>query len=99
MKQNLLICFLLLSFATRSQQCIPTNINGTVIDYVCPQTCSNLIFRIPHIKGTGDYTVSTIPFAPYPFMAGNGVELSALYADDVFSSVISLPFTFCFFGT
>jgi len=99
MKQKLLICFLLLSFAARSQQCIPTNINGAVIDYVCPQTCATLTFRIPHIKGTGDYTVSTIAFNPFPFMASNGVELPALYADDVYSSTINLPFTFCFFGT
>jgi gliding motility-associated-like protein len=29
----------------------------------------------------------------------SGTELMALYADDVYSSVINLPFTFCFYGS
>lgn len=82
-----------------AQSCIPTSFNGQVYDFVCPQVCSTLTAQIPHIKGTDNYTVSTIPHVPYPWVTATGTELVELYADDRFSSVINLPFPFCFYGS
>ncbi len=93
------VCFVCIPGFTVAQNCIPTNINGSVINVVCPRTCTDLVFPIPHIKGSSDYSVTSIPYNPYPFVTASGVELIDLYADDVYSSVINLPFTFCFFGT
>lgn len=93
------ICFFLAPAGSRAQNCIPTGINGAVFNLVCPQACRNMIFQIPHIKSSGDYRVSTIPYNPYPYVTAGGVELTALYADDVYSSVINLPFPFCFYGS
>ncbi|RYZ46205.1 MAG: hypothetical protein EOO14_24845, partial [Chitinophagaceae bacterium] len=43
------------------------------------------------------YQVQAIPFQP--FLYEGGTELTALYADDIYSSAIPLPFPVCFFGT
>lgn len=92
------IILYLLFNTLNAQNCIPTNINGSIINVACPQTCSNLNFQIPHIKGTDDYVVSPIPYIPYPYVTAGGVVPSGLYLDDVFSPAIPLPFTFCFYG-
>ena len=81
-----------------AQSCVPTSINGTVVNIACPQTCANLSFQIPHVKNSSDYLVRSIPYNPYPYVTPAGVEQTTLYDDDVFSSVIPLPFSFCFYG-
>jgi|GEM_PF-3671940 len=43
---------------------------------------------------TGTYTVDTVPYLSFP---STGTAVSA-NTDDVWSSVITLPFNFCFFG-
>lgn len=91
--------FLLFTHTANGQSCFNTGISGTVFSYVCPQSCTNLNLQIPHIKGTGDYTVSNIPYEPYPWTTTTGTELIELYADDRFSPVINLPFPFCFYGS
>ena len=46
---------------------------------------------------TTSYDVSAIPFAPpFPFIGGTAVSVNT---DDVWSSIINIPFDFCFFGT
>ena len=107
MKQNLLkyaaaclpagFCFLF-PFSVLAQPCEHTPFQGQVYDYVCPQSCSTLAVQIPHIKSSTDYRVTTIPHNPFPWVSGTGTELVELYADDMFSSVIPLPFPFCFYG-
>jgi gliding motility-associated-like protein len=104
MKKKLLRCFAalvlgLLPVFAYAQSCIPTGLNGTIIDYVCPQACTNISMQIPHVKGTTNYTVSSIDHTPYPWVTPTGVELVQLYADDRFSPVINLPFPFCFYGS
>lgn len=81
-----------------AQNCIPTNINGTVFNFACNQACPDLNFQIPHIKSTDDYRVITIPYSPYPFSTPSGNELSETYIDDQFSHLNALPFTVCFYG-
>lgn len=81
-----------------AQSCVPTNINGTNINLLCNQVCTTLVFKVPHLKSTDDYTVSAIPYAAFPYNNASGVELTSTYTDDKFSPVINLPFTFCFYG-
>lgn len=92
------LSFLLLHHKAAAQSCLTTDFNGRVFDLVCPQACSTLVGQVPHIKGTDDYTVTSIAHNPYPWLAPGGVELTELYADDVYSRLIDLPFTFCFYG-
>lgn len=92
------LCFLF-SIPVSAQPCGHTAFQGQVYDYVCPQSCSTLVTQIPHIKGTTDYRVNSIPHSPFPWVSGSGTELVELYADDMFSSVINLPFPFCFYGS
>ena len=97
---NFLSILFICSIAENSiaQNCLPTNINGSVINIGCTQTCTNLLFKIPHLKSTADYTVNTIPYTPNGYVTVSGSEDLTLYNDDEFSSVINLPFTFCFYG-
>jgi len=81
------------------QSCVPTNINGTIINLSCNQTCSTLTFRVPHLKSSSDYTLTTIPYNPYPYSTPGGNELTILYTDDEFSNVINIPFGFCFYDS
>ncbi len=81
-----------------AQSCIPVNMNGTVINIACPQTCTPLNYQIPHIKSTTDYRVVSIPYAPYPFTTPGGNEPTEIYIDDKFSHLNALPFPVCFFG-
>ena len=99
LKFFLVIGYLLFSPNTsRAQNCIPTNINGAVINLACNQVCSTLTFRIPHIKETNEYVVSTIPYTPFPYSVGTSNELTSIYVDDNYSGIQNMPFTFCFYG-
>lgn len=44
--------------------------------------------------GTDAYSVSTVPFAPYPVLGGNAVTM----ADDQVVGPLAIGFQFCFFG-
>ena len=81
-----------------SQSCISSN-NNTVINFSCGLNCGNVNLRVPDLRTTSDYAVTTIPYNPYPYTTPFGNELTALYADDVFSAKISLPFQFCFYDS
>ncbi|MCX8020917.1 MAG: gliding motility-associated C-terminal domain-containing protein [Chitinophagaceae bacterium] len=82
-----------------SQTCTPTGIQGTTIHFLCNQTCRTIEFRIPHLKSTDHYTVSSVPFAPYPFNNPTGTVISSIYIDDRYSPLIPMPFGFCFYGS
>ena len=105
MKLKLLKLIIIISFfhfffnSASAQNCIPTNIGGAVINLACNQICSTLTFRIPHLKSSDDYTLVTAPYTPYPYNTPTGIEDNALYADDEYSFLINLPFTFCFYGS
>src|SRR3990167_5601578 len=76
------------------QNCIPTNLNGTVINRSCTQLCAPVNVQIPHIKSSSEYTLVSTPYAPYPYVTTTGAEDVALYADDEYSYLINLPFNF-----
>ncbi|HEY0730935.1 MAG TPA: SprB repeat-containing protein, partial [Chitinophagaceae bacterium] len=90
--------FCALSDTYAQQGCIATNLNNTVINLPCSTNCTNVSFQIPHLKSTENYTVSSIPYAPYAYTTPTGTELTSLYIDDRYSPAISLPFNFCFYG-
>ena len=92
-------CFLLLSGTTNAQNCIPTNINGATINLLCNQVCSTLVFQIPHIKGTSDYVVSSIPYNPYPYTVAFSNAMPETYVDDVYGYLQTMPFSFCFYDS
>lgn len=111
MRLRLLKVFTVLGFIlffskeARTQSCIPTNISGTNINMACNQVCSTLVFQIPHIKSTDDYTLNTIPYTPYAYTTaaprqyflgcGGGLSQSQ---DDRFFDTTFIPFYFCFYG-
>lgn len=91
--------FLVFFGTTRSQTCFSTGINGQVINLLCNQVCSTLVFQVPHIKSTDDYVLTTIPYNPYPYTIPTSTEITSIYVDDTYSGVQSMPFSFCFYGT
>jgi gliding motility-associated-like protein len=94
-----IILFVSLSDSLSAQNCFNTGLNGTVINLPCNQTCVNVPVRIPHLKGTSDYKVNAVPYNPFPFVNASGVALTSTYVDDKFSTLIDLPFTFCFYDS
>lgn len=62
----------------------------------CANNCATLTATAFQTGLTTDYTVSSVPYAPpYSFTGGTGIFVNS---DDIWSSVINLPFTFCFYG-
>ncbi|MBX7095201.1 MAG: gliding motility-associated C-terminal domain-containing protein [Flavobacteriales bacterium] len=64
----------------------------------CTQACTTLTATPFHVGNTSTYTVASIPYAPilpYNQAGGNTIVVGG---DDVYSSVINLPFPFCFYG-
>lgn len=82
---------------TYSQNCIPTNLNGTTVTYPCNSTCQDLRFSVPDLRSDEDYVISTIPYQFYP--ATSGTEVPNLYEDDVYSAAVPLTFPFCFYDS
>ncbi len=87
------------SLKVSAQSCVPTNINGTVVNLSCGQTCTDMLFQIPHLKSTSTYAVNTIPYAPYPYIVAGGAEDATLYIDDKYSGKVTIPFPFCFYDS
>ena len=72
---------------------IPAN-NNVVIP--CSQTCTNLSASVFSAAQTNTYTVAAIPYNP-PFAYNTGTPI-LVATDDLWSGIINLPFTFCFWG-
>jgi len=95
----LIILFICLgATGTYSQSCVSTN-NNTIINFSCGLTCGNVNLRVPDLRTTSNYAVTTIPYNPYPYTTPFGNELTTLYSDDVYSAKIALPFQFCFYDS
>ena len=61
----------------------------------CNAQCTSLTATYFETGNTNTYAVSQIPYAPLSYTAGTSILVST---DDIWSDVITLPFTFCFFG-
>ncbi|HEU4717852.1 MAG TPA: SprB repeat-containing protein, partial [Bacteroidia bacterium] len=72
----------------------PAVTTGTVAP-VCSGQCVNLTATVQGTLQTNTYTVSGIPYSPYPYTGGNSVLINI---DDTWSPVINMPFCFQFFG-
>src|SRR5688572_2409547 len=92
-------CFLYLSGNILGQNCVLNGLNNTSIASSCSQTCRDLNFQIPDIRGTSTYTVISIPYTPYPYITAGSTEDLRLYNDDNYSAVFNLPFPFCFYDS
>jgi gliding motility-associated-like protein len=91
-------CLLVFSGTLNAQNCIPTNINGAIINRACGQLCADINLQIPDIRSSSDYVMLTEPYQPYPYNTPTGTEDFNLYQDDQYSFLVNLPFTFCFYG-
>lgn len=62
----------------------------------CNVNCVDLTATVLETGETTTYTVSSIPYAPpAPFTGGTAQFINT---DDIWGSVITLPFNFCFYG-
>jgi gliding motility-associated-like protein len=93
--------FLLLFFSSSLKAQFPgcPNVDaGPDVNNPCPNTCVALT-AAPIVSGiTTSYSVSSIPHEPpIAYNAAGGTPVS-VNIDDVWSNLISLPFSFCFYG-
>lgn len=95
----LLITFHLILQESGAQTCRRSDINGTNINLLCNQVCSTLVFRVPHIKSTSDYALTSIPYAPYAYSTPAGSQDLLLYCDDIYGGKVTMPFGFCFYDS
>ena len=97
-KNIILICLNLLYYNISFAQ-LPACANvflGPDTTLSCTSNCIILEAEVTEVGLTNSYSVSSINYAPpYPF--DQGTPIIAGY-DDVWSEIIPLPFTFCFFG-
>jgi hypothetical protein len=58
-----------------------------------------MVFQVPHLKSTDEYTLATTPYNPFPYLDPSGQESANIYNDDTYGDVVTLPFPFCYYGT
>ena len=69
---------------------------GDQLTTSCDNPCVTLTATVLETGSTDQYTVTSIPYnPPFSYSGGTGVSVNT---DDVWSSPITLPFNFCFFG-
>lgn len=93
------VAFILITWCQSSvaQNCVPTYINSTVINFACGINCGPVNLQVPHLKSTSDYSVANIPYLPYPYVTASGQEDLNIYNDDTYSFMVTMPFPFCFY--
>ena len=99
LQRLLLFCFLLSTYCSFSQSCVPTNLNETVINLPCGVNCGQIKYKVPHLKSSSTYTLVKTNYAPYTYVTPTGAVDPSLYADDRYSFAADLPFDFCFFDS
>ncbi len=62
---------------------------------ICAGNCVNLTANVQGSVATTSYTVSNIPYSPYPYTGGTPVLINI---DDTWSGAVNIPFCFQFFG-
>jgi gliding motility-associated-like protein len=92
----LLVSILFFSIRIIAQPGCPS-INAGVDQTICNGDCANLTSTYLATGATSSYAVSSIAYAPpYAYNAGTPLLVNI---DDRWSSALTIPFTFCFFGT
>lgn len=94
----LLLSFFAMSFSGLAQQGSggPNVETGPDITLECGEECTDLTAVYVDTGVTTDYTVTSIDYDP-PFAFTGLANPISVNTDDVWSSVINLPFDFCFF--
>lgn len=93
-KLALFLWSLFLSFSLIAQTCPQvTSTSGTV---TCTTPCTTITSTVTPIYATNTYSVSSITYSPFSYTTGTSVSTSS---DDIYTTGISLPFCFSFFGT
>lgn len=77
---------------------VPNSYNQTV-NLPAGVNCTTLSIKVPHLKQSSNYLAQSIAYQPLPYTTPGGIALTALYADDRFSSIINLPFYICFYDS
>jgi hypothetical protein len=93
MKYFVIFFFILLTFSSRAQY--PYIELGADDTLDCSTNCTTLHADYFHAMATSSYSVTQIPYTPFPYNSGLNINLAS---DDRWSQVIALPFTFCFMG-
>jgi gliding motility-associated-like protein len=70
-------------------------VNAGIDQTICAPNCATLNMTYLQANATTSYTQAVIPYAPDPFNVGTTVALT----DDSQTGLLTLPFTFCFYGT
>lgn len=86
----------LISIPAMAQPGCPTVNAGPDVTVGCGNNCTTLTATVVPTGATTSYAVQSIPYTPpFPFTGGTSIIVNT---DDVWSSSIALPFTFCFYG-
>ncbi|MCS6935707.1 MAG: gliding motility-associated C-terminal domain-containing protein [Chitinophagales bacterium] len=94
-KLLLVIAFYFSYLTAHSQPSCPSINAGSNQTLPCGTTCTNLTATYFQVGSTTSYVGGTIPYTPFSYTAGNNILVNQ---DDIWSSIINLPFNFCFFG-
>jgi hypothetical protein len=93
MKYICLSFLLLVSLSANAQY--PSFTLGPDDTLDCRTNCTTLHASYTPSMATTSYGVSQISYNPFPFNTGTDIDL---VADDSWSGIIDIPFTFCFMG-
>lgn len=81
---------------TKAQPGCPNVDAGNAATVNCDNNCTTLTSTFLQTGATTSYSVTSIPYnPPYSYSSGTGIIMNV---DDVWSSLLTLPFNFCFFG-
>ncbi|HEU4469926.1 MAG TPA: gliding motility-associated C-terminal domain-containing protein [Flavisolibacter sp.] len=99
MRRKILLLFLLFPFFHSWSQNPASvfQIPNRNLNLACG-ACVNITARVPHLKQTTDYVITTIPYQPFAYTSTTGVEVTETYDDDTWSNKIRIGFPFCFYG-
>jgi gliding motility-associated-like protein len=100
MKKILIISLLLFSVTAvklSAQSCFNVSA-GKDTTISCLLNCLTLKARVPDVRSSETYQVTSIPYTPYLYTTPGGTTDPLVNADDHFSDSFFLPFPFCFYG-
>ena len=97
MRKLLITIILFLSFFKMSAQCTQLDA-GPDVTVNCTDNCTTLSAQVFPGIGAATDTYIVTPATPCPIPATGGVTPTSIYLDDRWSGVVTLPFTFYFFG-
>jgi gliding motility-associated-like protein len=64
----------------------------------CAAGCVTLTADFAEINNTSNYQIQDIAYAPYPFNSPTATNV-IVDLDDIWSGVVNMPFSFCFYGS